>query len=205
MILPFALAAAAQDMPRIETFLGYQYVRASSRNNIPAFSANGGDGQLVYNFNSWLGGVADLGAVHNGNIGSNQINSTFMNFLFGPRFTFRFPRLIPYLQVLWGGTYETSSTEILATTASPNSPLYVPQTSLGQETTSALARITANQTAFALQSGGGLDIKINRHISFRPIELDYYMTRLKNLRAANDNHQNNLKYLAGVNFTFGAQ
>jgi hypothetical protein len=53
--------------------------------------------------------------------------------------------------------------------------------------------------------GGGLDIKINKVVSFRPIGLDYYMMRLQNLRSASDNNQHCLRYTTGFNFTFGAQ
>jgi hypothetical protein len=35
------------------------------------------------------------------------------------------------------------------------------------------------------------------------IGLDYYMTQLENLRGHGDNSQNNLRYRAGLNFTFG--
>ena len=53
--------------------------------------------------------------------------------------------------------------------------------------------------------GGGLDIRINKHLSFRPIGLDYYMMRLQNLRTANDNNQHCIRYTTGFNFTFGAR
>jgi hypothetical protein len=66
-------------------------------------------------------------------------------------------------------------------------------------------RAVASQTAFAWAPGGGIDIKINNHVSFRPIELDYYMMRLQNLRSKEDNNQHCLRYMTGFNFTFGAQ
>ena len=50
-----------------------------------------------------------------------------------------------------------------------------------------------------------MDIKLNRHVSFRPIGLDYFMTRLQNLRTANDNNQHGLRYTTGFNFTFGGE
>src|SRR5579871_2643383 len=102
-VLLAALVAAADDMPRMEAFLGYTYVRANSAGRLPAFSANGGGGQFAYNFNPWLGAVADVGAVHNGEIDGAAIDNTTLNFLFGPRISLRFPRLRPYFQVLWGG------------------------------------------------------------------------------------------------------
>ena len=207
IVLLFALAAAAQDMPKMETFLGYTYVRANSATNIPAFSANGGSGQFVYNFSKYFGGVLDLGAVHNGNLSGFQIDSTAVNFLLGPRWSFRFSRLTPYLEALFGGSYLAESSRVSSIVSTPVIVLPVPTTGLvpiipGQPITS---RLVASQAAFAMAIGGGLDIKINKNVSFRPIGLDYYMTRFQNLRSGNDNNQNNLRYTAGVNFTFGAQ
>ena len=65
--------------------------------------------------------------------------------------------------------------------------------------------LAIGQTAFAMTAGGGLDIKLNKHVSFRPIGLEYYLTRFQNLRSQDDNNQNNIRYTAGLNFTFGAQ
>src|SRR5262245_37071750 len=186
-----ALTAAAQDVPKMETFLGYTYVRANSATNIPAFSANGGSGQFAYNFNKWGSVVADFGGVHNGNIGGVHLDSTFANFLLGPRVSFRYSRLTPYLQALFGGVYAASSTRILVLNPA--------------DAQTVAARLTTSQDAFAMAVGGGLDFKITKHVSFRPIGLDYYLTRLQNLRSQNDNNQHNLRYTTGVNFTFGAQ
>ena len=179
----------------MEAFLGYTYVRATSGTDLPTFVANGGGGQFAYNFNTWLGGVADLGAVHNGSISGLQIDRTNVNFLFGPRISLWFPRLRPYFQFLFGGVYSTASTPVDIVGATP--PI-IP----GEPVT---ARVGAQQTAFAMTAGGGLDIKINKYVMFRPIGLDYYKTRLQNLRAPGDNNQNNLRYTAGVNFIFGAR
>lgn len=108
----FATVAAAQGVPRTEVFLGYTYVRANSASNIPAFSANGGGGQLDINFGKWVGFVTDLGAVHNGNVGGAHLDSTFGNFLFGPRFNLHYGRVRPYVQILWGGVEVASSARI---------------------------------------------------------------------------------------------
>src|SRR5215471_11296056 len=98
-----ATIASAQDYPRVETFAGFTYTRANSASNVPAFSANGGSGQLGVNFNKWVGFVADIGAVHNGNIGDNHLDTTITNFLFGPRITLHRSRIRPYFNVLFGG------------------------------------------------------------------------------------------------------
>jgi opacity protein-like surface antigen len=204
VVLLFSMVAAAQDTPRMETFLGYTYVRASSATDVPSFSANGGGGQFVYNFNKWIGAVADVGAVHNGNIDGFNLDTTFVNFLFGPRVSIRkWSLFTPYAQVLWGGVHAAGSTRFDA--------IPLPFGAVAGDTIVVdpnqviTARVTASETAFAMTAGGGLDIKINKHLQFRPIGLDYYMTRLRNLRAPGDNNQNNLRYTAGFNFTFGAQ
>src|SRR3954447_8445687 len=106
----FALSAAAQDVPRAEAFMGFTYTRVNSASNVPAFSANGGGGQFVVNFGKWFGAVADVGSVHNGNIGGYHTDTTLTNFLFGPRIPIRVShRVIPYFQTLFGGVYASSS------------------------------------------------------------------------------------------------
>src|SRR5262249_7181999 len=84
-----AWTAAAQDHPRFETFVGYTYVRFYPQNVSPAFSANGGRGEFVYNFNRWLGGVVDAGAVTNNNFAGFNISNTQAFFMGGPRFSLR--------------------------------------------------------------------------------------------------------------------
>ena len=68
------------------------------------------------------------------------------------------------------------------------------------------ARFNTSETKFAMTAGGGLDIKINRHMSFRPIAVDYYLTKLRSFPVGgSDDHQNNLRYSAGVTFLFGGE
>jgi len=193
---------AADDHPKVETFLGFTYMRLNSATNIPAVSANGGGGQAAVNFNKWVGFVMDIGAVHNGNIGGNHLDSTFINYMFGPRVSLRYSRVTPYFNILAGGMHVGNSIPVsaipIAIQPLPGFPTMTP----GQPVT---LRAVASQTAFAWSAGGGLDIKINKFVSFRPIGLDYVMTRLQNYRSAEDNNQHHLRYTTGFNFTFGAQ
>jgi opacity protein-like surface antigen len=199
----FAIAAAAQDVPKAEVFLGYTYTRVNSASDVPAFSANGGSGQFVYNFGKWIGAVADVGAVHNGNVGGYHVDTTLTNFLFGPRIPIRISnRVTPYFQTLFGGVYGSTSTKV---TVPANIVGNLPPNVTPPSGNPVTLRAAAQETAFAMTVGGGLDIKINSVASFRPIGLDYYMMRLQNLRTANDNNQHCIRYTAGVNFTFGAR
>jgi hypothetical protein len=207
VVLLFAVAAAAQDTPVAEVFLGYTYTRVNSASNVPAFSANGGGGQFVYNFGKWVGAVADVGAVHNGNIGGYHLDTTLTNFLFGPRIPLRLnERVTPYFQTLFGGVYGSTSVKVQIP---PGTPVVLPPnlnpTTATNVQNAVDLRASTQQTAFAMVIGGGIDIKINKVASFRPIGLDYYMMRLQNLRSANDNNQHCLRYTTGINFTFGAR
>jgi hypothetical protein len=53
--------------------------------------------------------------------------------------------------------------------------------------------------------GGGLDIKVGKHIALRPIGADYYLVRLPSFVTGNDTNRNHFRYSAGVNFLFGAR
>ena len=66
-------------------------------------------------------------------------------------------------------------------------------------------RVSSSQTAFAYVLGGGLDIKINKHVAFRAIDLGWFMTRLQNIRSQEDKNQDHIRVMTGINFTFGGQ
>jgi outer membrane protein OmpA-like peptidoglycan-associated protein/opacity protein-like surface antigen len=196
----FAWTAAAQEYPRVQTFLGYDYVRFNSSTNFPAFNLNGGGGQFSYNFNRWLSGVIDLGAVTNNSIGFTNpltgafttIDNTQIFFMGGPRFTYRRAgRFMPYVQAVFGGAYYTASASLAAIEPTTLLPLTV--------------RLQGQQTKFAMAIGGGLDIKLTRAIYFRPFQGDYYYTRFENLREIGDNNQGNFRAMAGFSFNFGGE
>lgn len=199
--------AFAADYPVAETFLGYTYMRANSATDVPAFSMNGGSGQVAVNFNRWVGVVMDLGAVHNGNINDHQLDTTLVNFLWGPRVSLRYHRITPYFNILFGGArLSTSFPVTVVAPPTPTNPIVLPgEPEPVPPGTVVGLRAVHSQTAFAMTVGGGLDIRITRHVSFRPIGLDYMLTRLQNPQDLQDRNQNNLRYTTGFNFTFGAQ
>ena len=196
VVLLFAFTAAAQNTtPQMEAFLGYTFTRMNSVTNVPAFSANGGSGQYVYDFNKWISAVADVGAVHNGNIHNIHLDTTIANLLVGPRLPVRlWSRVTPYFQILFGEVWAATSTAVPADLILP-SGVVIP--------TGSFVRATRSESGFGMTVGGGLDIKITKHVNFRPIQLEYFLTRLQNLRSGNDNNQSNLRYSTGFNFTFG--
>jgi len=181
----------------METFLGYYFVRFNPNSAFfPSFNANGGGGQFVYNFNQWVGGVVDLGAVTAGSLGGSNIDSTVINLVAGPRVTYRNgSRFQPFAHLLFGGAYSTASV-----------PVGVPQERIILPTGPAVTtRLVASNTGFAMLLGGGVDIKVGDHITVRPIGADYYLTRLPNPLTGNNTNQNNFRYSAGISFVLGTQ
>jgi hypothetical protein len=197
------LVASATDIPRMETFLGYNFVRFNPNSGfVPSFNANGGNGQFVYNVNKWLGGVLDVGAVNKGTLNGFDFDTTVVNFVAGPRVTFhRHSRWMPFGQVLFGGAYSTTSTPI---TVLPLGVINAPPL-LGPGNFPVTTRLTASHTGFAMMAGGGLDIKISKRVAFRPIGADYYLTRIPSLFTGDTTNRNNFRYSAGFNFLLGAQ
>ena len=202
-----AAAASATDYQQFEVFAGYSFVRFNPNSGyIPSFNANGGNGQVVYNFNRWFGAAFDAGAVNKGTLGGFNVDTTVASFTGGPRFTWRMGRWVPYGQVLFGGAYSTTSLGLLVTpgVAAGVLPAALPPGLIIPPGLPVSGRFVASSTDFAMLAGGGLDIKINKHVFFRPVEASYYLTRMPSFLTNNVNsNRNNFRYSAGVNFMFG--
>lgn len=204
VLLTGVLSVSAADFAKVETFFGYNYSRINSSTDVPSFSANGGDAQVAVNVNSVLGLVGDFGAVHNGNIADFHLDTTLVNFLFGPRFNIRKGRVVPYGQFLLGGIHAGTSGEVASTLPSTLPPI-IPGISNPKPGAPVSLRASTSQTAFAYVLGGGLDLKINNVVSFRAIDLGWFMTRLQNVRSQQDKNQDHIRVLTGINFTFGGR
>jgi hypothetical protein len=189
--------AFAEDVPKADLFLGYSFVRANSARDIPAFTNDGGLGTFGWNFNKHIGAEFEFGGYHNGSIQNLQFDTTEMTYLFGPRVSLsRSRKVIPYVHTLFGGVHLTSS---LPVTVAPT-PF---------STTTTTSRIAASQDAFAMALGGGLDIRVSHHVTLRPVQFDYLMTRLEDFgqsgQPSQNRNQHNLRYGGGIMFTFGGE
>ncbi len=195
--LLFGVGAIADDIPKADLFFGYSMFRANSARDIPAFTNNGGLGTITWNFTNYIASEFEFGGYHNGNIHNIRFDTTEMTYLFGPRVSFRRSRrVIPYVHTLFGGIHLTTSIPVAL----------VPTPVATTGTTTILA---ATQDAFAMALGGGLDLRLSHHVTFRPIQLDYLMTRLPDLgqsgQPSQTRNQHNLRYAAGLLFTFGGE
>lgn len=97
-----ALTAQEVTTPRFEVGLTYSGVHLDGAQNNTQITGNGGSGYLEYNFNRYLGAVADFGGYANTRDG---VNETALTYLFGPRLNWRHKRFNPYVQSLFGGAY----------------------------------------------------------------------------------------------------
>jgi hypothetical protein len=201
----FGTVVLAQDVPKADLFFGYSFLRANQAQSIPAFTANGGLFNAGFNFTNHIALEGEIGGYHNGNVGGKQFDTTSYSYLLGPRFSLgRSRRVDPYIHVLFG-------VNRAATSIAANSVL-IPQPLASGVTPSSNGRYEASQANFALAAGGGLDIKLSRHVVLRPIQLDYYMTRFETPNillppgsGSSNRSQHDLRFAAGIAFNLGGE
>jgi outer membrane protein OmpA-like peptidoglycan-associated protein len=142
---------------------------------------NGGNGSIAYYVNHWFGLTFDFGGYHTGslNYGSGNVNvdATGYTYMGGPRFAFRnASRWTPFAEVLFGGVRGSENMLHLSTTASEN--------------------------AFGFMGGGGLDLKLTKHVSWRVVETDYLFSHFD--VPSSSTHQSNIRISSGLLFNWGA-
>ncbi len=174
---------ATGNLPRVDLFGGYSYMRATTVVSGTTINLNGGSGSLAYNFNSWLGIVGDVGVYHQGSITANNLSLTVSSYQLGPRISLRnHSRLIPFGQVLLGAGHAGGT-------------LYT--SSLG----GGLAPL-GTSNAFVLTAGAGVDCKVNRRVGIRVLQAEYLYTQFKN-GANHGDEQNNVRLSVGFVLSFG--
>ena len=57
-------------------------------------------------------------------------------------------------------------------------------------------------SSHSLNGGGGLDIPLSHSIAFRPVQVDYVLTRFGNGFTSGNQNQSNFRYQAGIQFRF---
>jgi opacity protein-like surface antigen len=196
-------AAAAPDSnganvatPRVELFLGYSYLRA-----VPTLAEgnrfvwlNGGSTSIAFNFNRYLGLVGDFAGFADSQLRLNGAASpgkvvdssgSAYTYLFGPRLSFRkHDRFTPFAQVLFGGVHA--------------SPVTISSDCSGAGCTPLPA-----ENKFAMTAGGGLDIRVHRHIAIRVIQAEYLMTNFDDPSTGQNATQNDVRLSAGIVFRLG--
>ncbi len=173
-----APALRAQDDPsKIELYGGYSFIRFNVNANVSGqppsqmFNSNGGAGELVFNANSWFGVLGDVGGYWATSTSNGSIHGAAIPYLFGPRVNLRRGKITPFAQVLLGGVVTSSGIEQIGW-----------------------------QSHFAMTAGGGIDVRLSKHFSIRPVQAEYFMTKIPD---GLNNRQNNFRLGAGIVIRFG--
>ncbi len=154
---PFA-SQAQDDVPTIEVFGGYSYLRTG---NPYDQDSHGWNTSVAGNLTKNLAIKADFGGYYDRYTraavgGSINVSNRVHTYLFGPQFNFRATdRVNPFVHVLVGAAHDKT----IATRGT--------------------ARTVIADTGFAMALGGGVDAKLNDSVSFRIFQTDYLLTRYR--------------------------
>jgi outer membrane protein OmpA-like peptidoglycan-associated protein len=168
-------------VPKYEVALTYDFISFAPGNPFANFNNHGGAGSFTYNFSKWLGLTGELGGYQfSRNLfpltGTNaEASGSIVSYLFGPRLSWRrFDRFVPFGEFLAGGTH--SGVELTGGT---------------------------NQSAFAIATGGGLDVVLTKNLAWRFAQLDYLMTTHSGTALGASGRQNNFRAATGLVLRFG--
>lgn len=182
-------ALAQNDLASADGFFGFSVLRANSAQTILAHTSLGGVGTLGWNIDEHLGIEAEFGGYHNGFVDTYHDDTNSVTYLFGPRVSYgRLKRFDPYVHFLIGGIHTATSSIV-------NQPVVNPL--IAQNT----QRHTISQNGFSMAIGGGLDIRVTKYISFRPVQLDYVPAMLSNIGPdglSNNSFRNHFRFCVGI-------
>lgn len=149
------------------------------------FWLNGGSGDFAMTFFHGLGVAANLTGVHASNIGTG-IDLDKVMFAVGPRYT--------YSPAAWSKHHLGKDRGIALFGESLFGGVHGFNTVFPSSTGTQGAA-----SSFAMQLGGGVDLRLPRHIGVRAVEVDYVRSTLPN---NGGNLQNDLRIAGGISFHF---
>jgi len=179
-LLAFAQTARAQEgaqwrAPKYELYAGYDFLRT----NVNTVSG-GVASHDTYNLNGGGGqliynvsnSLGIVGELAGYALISGRIQPAAMSYLAGPRFTLRRGKVTPFVHSLFGGVF---SKDVLISNVGYTS-------------------------VFGMALGGGVDIRVSRRVSVRPLQAEYFLMKFPD---GVNNRQNGFRYGAGVVFHLG--
>ncbi len=155
---------------------GYDYMRAPGER---VKSLHGFSGSLFCNVKPWIGIGGDFSALYGSTtdtVGTTKFDVSLhrQTYLFGPQFNFNANDEVKvFVHPLFGGVHDTSRTTIGTTS------------------------VSSSASAFAMEFGGGVDVRLNDHIAVRPIAFDYIPTHFGGA------WQSNYRFSTGIVFRLG--
>jgi outer membrane protein OmpA-like peptidoglycan-associated protein/opacity protein-like surface antigen len=184
-LTPFPAAAPAakadatgpgQLLPRYEVAGGYSYINFQPGDPFDAFNSHGATGSFTYNASRYLGLTSEIGGyTFDRNVTGNKVQGSYMSLLFGPRLNLRrFDHFVPFTEFLFG----TARSGVEVT---------------GGNT----------QNAFAMATGGGVDVVVTKNLAWRFAQIDYLMTNFTGPNVGSSGRQNNLRLGSGLVLRLG--
>jgi hypothetical protein len=210
VVLLFGTSVYPQDYKKVEVFGEYSYLRFNpTLSYLKNRSFSGGGGGIQYNFSPYLGMKAEFmgygstdftipaGAYTIPKLSPNPIvigapittQGNMFTYLFGPVVRVPVSRVAPFAELLFGGSNSNAYGEQIKSICTAAS------------CTASIKNIGGTQHPFTMALGGGLDVKLSESVSFRPVEVDYVLSRYTN-PLTSTNNQNSFRYSAGVVFHF---
>ena len=175
---PSAARAQAAPSPHpVSVAVEYTYVRTNIAPGCACFSLNGGSAQVLVSLTRNVDALADITLATQSAITPDSYTLTQLNYTFGARYlpTDRSARYQPFAEARLGG-------------ASAFGNLSPQRTGYG------------GSNAFAVEAGGGLQVRLRPHVTVIPFEANYLLTTFSN---GADNRQNDLRLSAGLLFRLG--
>lgn len=164
-----SLAMTAQEFPRASATFAYAYARNQSA-GATAYNFNGWNGEATLNANHYFGFTTSISGQYHSFPGVTDKAKVY-HFLVGPQFTYRAEdaRLMPFGRFLFG-------------------------VSRGE---AGYAGLTQASTKLSYGLGGGVDLKLGRHVAARLFQTDFIRTHFSSTR------QNDLRLGFGMTLLLG--
>jgi opacity protein-like surface antigen len=199
-VLLFAIPAFPQDnSSKLEIAADFSFARWNpSKNYSNAVNLYGGGGSITLFFTDFVGikgeftGYSSQNQIINIKNGEGvfvpvRFNGNLFTYLFGPVIQKRSGGIKPFGDVLLGAAHSNVYANVATNQALGTAP---------------------SSDAFAMAVGGGLDLRLNNHISIRLGEADYLLTHFDAYNGLvvapffSTYNQNSFRFLSGIVFSF---
>ena len=168
IMLLITSAAMAQEAPSVDLFGGYSYLHLNTL-GLDKGNLNGWNSVATVNAREWLGVSVDVSGHYGSDVFPGNTLRTF-SYLAGPQLTYRGGRASAFGRVLFGMAQHHKAD------SSPG------------------ATFAETQTAFEFAAGAGGDLRIDRRLAIRLLQIDYLRSQTFG------STQNNLRISAGLVF-----
>lgn len=177
LLLAGSASLRAQTAPRMDLAVSFLADRSLQANTGANFWAEGGSVELGADAFHGFGVAANVSGVHTASVGSDNVPLSLVTATFGPRYRWHEGhRISPYGEVLLG---EADGFRSLFPSAS------------GAE---------RSASSLALQTGGGIDLRLTSHLAVRAIEASWLRTQLP---SGTNDRQNSIQVGTGMVACFG--